>query len=124
MDGINEECEVSSIDRGSLKGNLIIELACGKRKIIFDMIENINTFNKKEKVTMTLSKNRPEFGPNDFCGHGYVVTQKRSENSLTTIISLFGLLVKVNEEPNSNILDDLKMSLMDHVYFCVKKISS
>ncbi|MEM3292192.1 MAG: DNA-directed RNA polymerase subunit G, partial [Saccharolobus sp.] len=38
-----------------------------------------------------------------------------------TIISLFGLLVRIMSEKES-ILDLFKINIMDHIYFCVSKV--
>ncbi|BBG24452.1 DNA-directed RNA polymerase subunit G [Sulfuracidifex tepidarius] len=120
-DSINEECKVVSVNKTGLKGNLVVELSCDNKKILFDIIESINNFKPDEKVKAIISKNRPEFGAEDFCGHGYIVTQKKNEESLITIISLFGLLIKVIEDKNSNFMKKVNLNIMDHIYFCVRK---
>lgn len=122
VDSINEECKVISINKTSLKGNLLVELSCeNNKKILFDIIESINNFKPNEKVKVVISKNRPEFEAEDFCGHGYIVTQKRNDEFVTTIISLFGLLIKIIEDKNSNFMQKSNLNIMDHIYFCVRK---
>jgi DNA-directed RNA polymerase subunit G len=121
IDGLNEQCEITSINKGTLKGILLVEMHCEKHEIIFDIVNDINTFTQKEKVNVVLSKIRPEFGPEDFCGHGYIVTQKKNESGLVTIISIFGLLVKIIDKDDNNLVKDTNLNIMDHIYFCVKK---
>jgi DNA-directed RNA polymerase subunit G len=117
------ECEVNSIQKGSLKNLLIVNLHCGNIGIDFDIIDHINIFHEKEKVNVILSKDKPRYTSEDFCAHGYVVTEIKDKMSSKhkTIISLFGLLVRIMSEKES-ILDLFKINIMDHIYFCVRKV--
>ncbi|MEM0130872.1 MAG: DNA-directed RNA polymerase subunit G [Saccharolobus sp.] len=117
------ECEVNSIQKGSLKNLLIVNLYCGNIGIDFDIIDHINIFHEKEKVNVILSKDKPRYTSEDFCAHGYVVTEIKDKMSSKhkTIISLFGLLVRIMSEKES-ILDLFKINIMDHIYFCVRKV--
>ncbi|MEM0016186.1 MAG: DNA-directed RNA polymerase subunit G [Saccharolobus sp.] len=117
------ECEVNSIQKGSLKNLLIVNLYCGNIGIDFDIIDHINIFHEKEKVNVILSKDKPRYTSEDFCAHGYVVTEIKDKMSPKhkTIISLFGLLVRIMSEKES-ILDLFKINIMDHIYFCVRKV--
>ncbi|MEM3351562.1 MAG: DNA-directed RNA polymerase subunit G [Saccharolobus sp.] len=117
------ECEVNSIQKGSLKNLLIVNLYCGNIGIDFDIIDHINIFHEKEKVNVILSKDKPRYTSEDFCAHGYVVTEIKDKMSSKhkTIISLFGLLVRIMSEKES-ILDLFKINIMDHIYFCVSKV--
>ncbi|MEM4884572.1 MAG: DNA-directed RNA polymerase subunit G, partial [Saccharolobus sp.] len=102
---------------------LIVNLYCGNIGIDFDIIDHINIFHEKEKVNVILSKDKPRYTSEDFCAHGYVVTEIKDKMSSKhkTIISLFGLLVRIMSEKES-ILDLFKINIMDHIYFCVRKV--
>ncbi|ACP48089.1 DNA-directed RNA polymerase, subunit G (RpoG) [Sulfolobus islandicus Y.N.15.51] len=118
-------CEINSIERGSLKNLSIIHMSCNDFNISFDIIDNINIFSQKEKVKAIISKNRLSYTNDDFCGHGYIVTELKDSSSnngnrYTTIISLFGLLVKIISNKES-FLKTHQLNVMDHIYFCVKK---
>lgn len=118
-------CEINSIERGSLKNLSMVNMSCNGFNVSFDIIDSINIFSQKEKVKVIISKNRPSYSHDDFCGHGYIVTELKDSslnngNKYTTIISLYGLLVKIISNKES-FLRTSQLNIMDHVYFCVKK---
>lgn len=122
---INLNCEINSIEKGSLKNLLIVKLSCDNININFDIVENINIFNEKDKVRVIISRAKPSYTNKDFCGHGYIVTELKDttqDGKYNLIISLFGLLVKISNK--ESLLKTFGLNVMDHVYFCVKKISS
>lgn len=120
---INLECEINGIDRGSLKNLLVVKLVCKDFNINFDILENINIFKEKDKVKVFISNTKPSYTKDDFCAHGYVVTELKDGSSeqqkFSTIISLFGLLVKIMGK--ESFLKTYGLNVMDHVYFCVRK---
>ncbi|BDC19285.1 DNA-directed RNA polymerase subunit G [Acidianus sp. HS-5] len=117
----NEEGIVSSIQKGVLRDLYVVNIKCQDININLDVTSEINIFNNNEKVNVIISRSKPIFTSNDFCGHGYIVTEKVDQNAKTyiTIISLFGLLVKI--ESNSSFLNKYGFNVMDHVYFCILK---
>ncbi len=117
----NEEGTISSIQKGVLRDLYVVNIKCQDININLDVTSEINIFNNNEKVNVIISRSKPSFTQNDFCGHGYIVTEKVDQNSKTyaTIISLFGLLVKI--ESNSSFLNKYGFNIMDHIYFCVIK---
>ncbi|BDB97173.1 hypothetical protein SACC_01900 [Saccharolobus caldissimus] len=122
---INLNCEINGIEKGSLKNLLIVKLSCDNININFDIVENINIFNEKDKVRVIISRTKPSYTNKDFCGHGYIVTELKDttpDGKYNLIISLFGLLVKISNK--ESLLKTFGLNVMDHVYFCVKKISS
>ncbi|QKQ99874.1 DNA-directed RNA polymerase subunit G [Metallosphaera tengchongensis] len=121
----SEECVVRSIEKGQLRDLLIVNLDCNNLSMNLDMISSINTLNVNEKVNVIFSASKPEFGVDDFCAHGYVVTEKRkkieNEENFVTIISFFGPLLRISSK--TSFLERYKLNIMDHIYFCIKKQS-
>jgi len=113
-----ELCRITSIEQGAIRGIDVIKLDCGKIKIDVDMISQINVFTANQQVKFIISKNKPEFTNNDFCAHGYVVTEKHQE-SYVTIISLFGPLIRIVSD--ESFCNKYNISIMDHVYVCIIK---
>ncbi|WP_338600036.1 DNA-directed RNA polymerase subunit G [Sulfolobus tengchongensis] len=118
------DCEIKNIEKGSLKNLSIVKMSCNDIDVNFDIIDNINIFKENEKVKMLLSKSKPIYTSNDFCAHGYIVTELKdtsitADARYTMIISLFGLLVKISNK--DSLLRLFQFHVMDHIYFCVKK---
>jgi DNA-directed RNA polymerase subunit G len=114
-----ELCKIDSIEQGAIRGIDVIKLDCGKIKADVDMISQINIFGQNQQVKFIISKNKPEFTENDFCAHGYLVTEKHQENYIT-IISLFGPLIRIVS--NESFCNEYNLNIMDHVYVCILKM--
>ncbi|MFP3259423.1 MAG: DNA-directed RNA polymerase subunit G [Sulfolobus sp.] len=119
---LEAECSINSIEAGTLKNLYIVKMNCGVYDVEFDIVDVINIFNKGDKVKLIISKQRPEYSNRDFCAHGYLFYEKKQENNkVLDQISLFGLIVKIYSDQG---LIQLKIfNMMDHVYYCVKKLS-
>lgn len=119
----NEEGTIGSIQKGVLRDLYVVNIKCQDININLDVTSEINIFNNNEKVNVIISRSKPSFTQNDFCGHGYIVTEKEKVNqnkkTYITILSLFGLLVKI--ESDSSFLNKYGFNIMDHIYFCVIK---
>lgn len=113
-----ELCKIASIEQGAIRGIDVIKLDCEKIKVDVDMISQINVFASNQQVKFIISKNKPEFTNNDFCAHGYIVTEKQQENYVT-IISLFGPLIRIIS--NESFCKEYNLNIMDHVYVCIIK---
>ncbi|EZQ03038.1 DNA-directed RNA polymerase subunit G [Candidatus Acidianus copahuensis] len=118
-----EICKVEDIDRGALRELYVVKFVCDNgRKITMDIVNQINIFSKNNKYDIIISKNKPEFTQKDFCGHGYIVTQKSTEGKYVTIISLYGLLIRI--ESDKNFLEEKNLTITDHIYFCAKNANT
>ncbi|BAB65302.1 DNA-directed RNA polymerase subunit G [Sulfurisphaera tokodaii] len=116
---VETTCKITSIDKGSLKGLIIIKMDCGIYQVEFDILESINIFKQEENVSMIISREKPVYTSNDFCAHGYLFYEKPEGNKILDQISLFGLIVKIYSE--KGLIGNSLFKMMDHVYFCVKK---
>jgi len=116
---LEKTCNITSVEPGALRGIDLINLECEDLKVGVDMISSINVFSPGEKVKLVIAKSKPEFGERDFCGHGYVVTEKRQSNKYVTLISIFGPLIRIESE--NSFLSSNNLSIMDHVYVCLLK---
>lgn len=116
---MQEDCKILSIDKGSLKGLNIVKMECGNYHVEFDIIDTINIFNVDEKVTLLISRNKPNYSSSDFCAHGYIFYEKPENNMILSQISLYGLIVKIYSE--KGLINSKIFNMMDHLYFCVKK---
>lgn len=114
-------CNIEKISEGSLKNLYILNLKCENNFLInIDIPKEINIFQDNEIIKFVISKEKPQYTSNDFCAHGYVVTEKDyGNNNILTIISLFGLLVRVTSP--TGLVKQGKLSVMDHIYLCIKK---
>lgn len=115
-----QEGIVNSIENGALRGLYIVKIMTNDVTISLDVTKQINIFNVNEKYNIIISKNKPEFTQNDFCGHGYIVTEKKLQDSYVTIVSLYGLLIRI--ESKYSFIKKYGFNVMDHVYFCAIKI--
>ncbi len=118
---LEKPCNISSIEPGALRGIDVIKLECGDLKVNVDIISSINIFSPGEKVKLVVSASKPQFTERDFCGHGYIVTEKKQAEKYITIISIFGPLVRI--ESDNSFLSSSKLNIMDHVYVCILKTS-
>ncbi|ARM75886.1 DNA-directed RNA polymerase subunit G [Acidianus manzaensis] len=114
-----EDGIVNSIEAGALRDLYIVKINTDNINISLDVTRQINIFNKDEKVTIIISRTRPNFTDNDFCGQGYIVTEKKSDHGYVTIISLYGLIVRI--ESQQSFINKYGFNIMDHVYFCAIK---
>lgn len=73
------ECKITSIDKGSLKGLLIVKMSCENYQVEFDILDSINIFRNEENVKMEISREKPTYTSNDFCAHGYIFMRNQME---------------------------------------------
>lgn len=119
--GLELSCNIEKISEGAFKNLYILNLSCKDNiKINVDMPKEINIFKDNQNVQFILSKNKPQYTKEDFCAHGYVVTEKTNNSEIVTLISLFGLLIRISSL--SGLVKSGNFSIMDHVYVCIKKI--
>ncbi|AWR97246.1 DNA-directed RNA polymerase subunit G [Acidianus sulfidivorans JP7] len=114
-----EEGVVNSIDIGALRDLYVVNIHTEDANITIDVVKQINIFNINEKYQIIISKTKPNFSDNDFCGHGYIVTEKKDKDKYITIVSLYGLIVRI--ESKESFLNKFGFNIMDHIYFCALK---
>jgi len=73
----SQECTVERIEKGELRDLLVVKIKCGEITMNLDVVSSINIFKEGGKVRTIISQQPPEYSPDDFCAHGYVVTEKR-----------------------------------------------
>lgn len=117
----SQEGIVTSIENGALRGLYVVKIKTDELTISVDVTNQINIFNLNEKYNIIISKNRPRFTQNDFCGHGYIVTEKRTQENYVTLISLYGLIIRI--ESKYSFIKKFGFNIMDHVYFCAIKVN-
>ncbi|BCU67386.1 hypothetical protein HS7_08230 [Sulfolobales archaeon HS-7] len=83
-----------------------------------DMVKELVSLTKGQEVIVSLTKSKPEFTERDFCARGYVFHERNVNGRFVTLISLFGLLVKVNS--SEGLLQKGVFAMLDHVYLCIK----
>ncbi|MCG2884070.1 MAG: DNA-directed RNA polymerase subunit G [Sulfolobales archaeon] len=121
MPKIEKQCKVISKVPGSLKGLKLLNLDCGDFTATVDLVQEIDVFDEGNDVAFVVSRDKPNYTPNDFCAHGYLFYEKKSDNAFVSLISLYGLLVKIVS--NSGIISSGILNMMDHVYVCIKKLN-
>ncbi|MGC9104844.1 MAG: DNA-directed RNA polymerase subunit G [Thermoprotei archaeon] len=119
MAEIEKECRIESKTPGSLKGLKLLNLDCGDYKITVDVVEEIDLFNEGDNVTFLVSREKPSFTNRDFCAHGYLFYEKKNGEGFVSLISLYGLLVRI--QSSDGIISKGTLNMMDHVYVCIKK---
>lgn len=115
----SQECTVERIEKGELRDLLVVKIKCGEITMNLDVVSSINIFKEGGKVRTIISQQPPEYSPDDFCAHGYVVTEKRKD-SFITLISFFGPVLRISSQESFTKITQLKV--MDHVYFCASNV--
>jgi len=89
--------------------------------ITMDVYDELRTFDAGDKVTITVSKNMPEYEEGrDFCAKGFLMARKKAgEDKSKLLISLWGLLVSMEIPRNMD-----SFSIMDELYYCVRTAGS
>ncbi len=118
-EGTVTKIEPSKIPRVSL-----ITIDCGDLKVKLDLVKELITFDEGDKVSVTISREKPDFTEGkDLVVWGYVMGKKKvpSEPSKEPVhkllISLWGYLLVL--ESSKNILDSF--AVMDKVYMKISQ---
>lgn len=115
---VSEFCKIDSILPGSLRGYSIVKLNCNSLNAEVDIPNEVMIFKNGEEVKLIISRERPEYSNRDFCAHGYIFYEKKDKEDYISLISLYGLLVKITTK--EGLISSKKFNMMDHIYFCLK----
>lgn len=113
------EGRVTSVVKGSLPGILVVTVTYGNERYVFDVPENIITFDEAEKVKIYIGKEKPEQRENRFCERMYVVTEKNADGGYVTLLSAYGLLLKAYTA--DGFVKSGKFSKMEQVFVCIER---
>jgi hypothetical protein len=78
MPEIEKECKVISKVPGSLKGLKLLNLDCGDFTATVDLVQEIDIFDEGNEVTFVVSRDKPNYTPNDFAPMGTSSMRKRA----------------------------------------------
>lgn len=114
----SQECVVEKVEKGELRDLFVVKMKCGEIVMSLDVVSFINIFKEGGRVKTIISKELPQYSPEDFCAHGHVVTEKK--DGFVTIISFFGPLLRISSK--ESFLKTANLNVMDHVYFCASNL--
>ena len=109
------EGEVVEVNPGRLRGQRIAKLRSSDGgELTFDVIEDLLSLDKGEKVRIVIADERPSreaLDSYDFCGHGYLVESEETVGK--TVFSVWGILFIFNRK--------LGLKLNRKYYLCIQK---
>ncbi|MEM0374543.1 MAG: DNA-directed RNA polymerase subunit G [Sulfolobaceae archaeon] len=115
---ISEECKINSIIAGSLRGYSIVKISCNNLNAEVDIPDELLIFKENENIKFLVVKDKPQYTNKDFCAHGYLFYERKDKDEYISLISLYGLIVKITTK--EGLIASKKFNMMDHVYLCLK----
>lgn len=122
---ITAEGTVTKIEPSKIPRVSLITIDCGDLKVKLDLVKELITFGEGDKVSVTISREKPNFTEGkDLVIWGYVMGKKKKvpsepgkEPVHKLLISLWGYLLIL--ESSKNILDSF--AVMDKVYMKISQ---
>ena len=115
---ISFEGKVLNITKSVIPNVNLIEIIGDEISLKMDMIKNLLTVKTGDKVSIEISRKKPDYEEGrDFVAHGYVMTKKKEGNVNKVLISIWGYLLILTSK------DEKLLSAFDYIDKVYIKIS-